>query len=483
MSCFIRALGRLNRHGSRRRLLWRLSLAAPFAVSLLLSFLLGPANIDSAHASFAWLAGASLVAGTLMIVASDGLLVLVGLASFLAFPLLAGLGFHFAPAWATPIVAAVFYGSMLASAAATLTGIVVIARRLLHSHPRVLAGAVAGATLAGLGAMAAVGSQPGMGGGVSASTLLPAVNLGPVINSSQREAEPTFSADGRTMIFNCRDYDICTSHLRGSWKAGDWTSPQLLGAPISTNYVEIEPRLSPAGDKLYFTSSRPFPDGQSLPGLAMYVNALGRVAGQLGITPLGGVGQDDIWVSHLVDGVWSEPRNLSDAAGEPPVNTAYMDHCLDFSADGVEAFWTSTRPGGYGGNDIWMSRRVNGVWTPAVNLGPNVNTAGSEHHSMPSLDGRNLYVTSKRIGGYGGDDTYVATRQADNGWGTLVNLGQPINGPADDRCPTRTPDGTIFVFDSDRPGSHGSKDLWWIPWKAFDGLATDLGHAATAGAR
>jgi hypothetical protein len=44
----------------------------------------------------------------------------------------------------------------------------------------------------------------------------------------------------------------------------------------------------------------------------------------------------------------------------------------------------------------------------------------------------------------------------------LVNLGPPVNGPGNDRCPAWTPDGTIFLFDSDRPGGQGSKDLWWI---------------------
>ena len=61
-------------------------------------------------------------------------------------------------------------------------------------------------------------------------------NMGPVINSAARDAEPTFTADGRTMYFNCFDRaptpgsDICVSTLRN----GEWSEPEVVGAPIST---------------------------------------------------------------------------------------------------------------------------------------------------------------------------------------------------------------------------------------------------------
>ena len=451
----------LRPRDSRRRLAWRTLIAAPFAVSLLLTLALGPAAIDSAHASFTLLAAASLLAAALLLIVPDGLLIPVGLLSFLTFPLLAGLGFNFAPDWAQPIVAIVFYGSIQASAAAILTGIIVVLRRLLRRYPRAVRVSVAGLGLLALAPAAALASPTGAAG-MASSSVAAAVNLGPVINTAQREAEPTFSADGRTMVFNCRDYEICVSNLSCTWDEGAWTTPELLGAPISTDYLEVEPWLSPAGDKLYFNSTRPFARGDSLPGLALYVNLVGLIGGELGITPLGGVGQDEIWVSYLTDGRWSEPRNLNEVPGEPSVNTEFMDHCLAFSVDGDEAFWTSTRPGGLGGNDIWTSRRVDGAWTEPENLGPAINSPASEHHSIPSPDGRSLHVTSDRAGGFGGDDMYVATRGADGAWAELVHLGPQLNGPGSDRCAAWTPDGTIFLFDADRPGGFGSKDLWWV---------------------
>jgi len=260
-------------------------------------------------------------------------------------------------------------------------------------------------------------------------------NMGPVINSAARDAEPTFTADGRTMYFNCFDRggrvgsDICVSALVD----GEWTEPEIVEAVSTEEYSEVEPLLSPDGQQLYIMSARP--DGH---------------------------GGADFWVSDLVDGEWTEPRNLG-----VPFNTPYMDHCLYFAGEDWEyAYWTSTRPGGYGGNDIWMSARVDGVWQEAVNLGPNVNTAATEHHSLPSPDGRSLYVSAVRPDGYGGEDIYVTTRGADGVWGPLVNLGPMVNSERDDRCPAFSPDHSVFYFDSEREGGYGNKDLWFVPYAA-----------------
>ena len=267
--------------------------------------------------------------------------------------------------------------------------------------------------------------------------MVQAVNLGPVINTKLRDVEPSFTADGKTMYFNCQmrpgpaGNDICVSRLIGTLENGRWTTSEIVapGVISRTDTHEVEPLISADGKTLYFQSrNRP-----------------------------GGLGEADIWYSENVDGVWRSPKNLG-----PPFNTAFSDHCLFFSADGNEAFWTSNRPGGYGGNDIWTSRKVNGVWQAAVNLGRNVNSPHSDHHSILSPDGKSLYVTSGRPGGLGGEDIYVTTRDHTGAWGPLVNLGSLVNSDKDDRCPTLTPDSRVFLFDSERPGGYGGKDIWWV---------------------
>lgn len=265
------------------------------------------------------------------------------------------------------------------------------------------------------------------------------VNLGPVINSVERDAEPTFSADGSTMYFNCfgrpgrSNNDICVTHRSG----GVWSEPTVVESVSTREYDDVEPLLSPDGTHLYIMSDRP-----------------------------GGLGGPDIWVSEWVDDDWSEPVNLG-----APINSPFADHCLYFAGpDWGVAFWTSTRPGGFGGNDIWTAERVDGVWQPAVNLGPNVNSASTEHHSLPSPDGRSLYVTSLRPDGFGREDIYVTTRGPNGVWGPLVNLGSAVNSEGNDRCPAFSPDNSTFYFDSDRIGGEGDKDLWSVPYEAVVGI-------------
>lgn len=309
------------------------------------------------------------------------------------------------------------------------------------------------------------------------------VNLGSSINSRLREAEPSFTADGRTMYFNCYDADICISHLIGTWEEGGWTTPERLEAPVNTDYFEVEPLISTDGNKLYFLSNRPAGRYKDNKWLSPFVTnslfiPIYLAEAKLSASVLDGLGLADVWVSYKINGVWSNPKNLRDLAGEPPINTAFHDHCLSFSADGNEALWTSTRPGGFGGNDIWTSRRVNGQWTEPENLGPNVNGPGDEHHSILTLDGRSLYVTTTRESGYGGEDNYITIRDEHGKWGLLVNLGPHLNGPGDDRCPTWTPDANIFLFDSVKAGGFGGRDIWWAYFK--DVLANSLATESSA---
>lgn len=299
-------------------------------------------------------------------------------------------------------------------------------RNQVRSTRASVAGLVAALGLAGVGDVQAQAASP-----------VRPTNMGAVINSAARDAEPTFTADGRTMYFNCFDRggrvgsDICVATSNDD---GSWSEPEIVEAVSTEEHSEVEPLLSPDGRQLYIMSTRP-----------------------------GGHGSADFWVSDLVDGEWTEPRNLG-----APFNTPYMDHCLYFAGENWDvAYWTSTRPGGFGGNDIWMARRVDGEWQEAVNLGPNVNTSASEHHSLPSPDGRSLYVSAVRPDGHGGEDIYVTTRGADGVWGSLVNLGPEVNSERDDRCPAFSPDHSVFYFDSEREGGYGDKDLWHVPYAAI----------------
>jgi len=256
------------------------------------------------------------------------------------------------------------------------------------------------------------------------------VNMGPAINNEFRDAEVAFTATGDTMYYNCNNRipgngnDICISYFVD----GEWTTGEVVGPPISTVYGEVEPDITLDGNKLTFQSNRP-----------------------------GGFGGADVWESEKVDGVWQEPVNLG-----APINTPYGDHCLYYSgADENTAYLTSSRPGGYGGNDIYVAHKVNGVWQEPINLGSNVNTPFSDHHGMTSPNRRSIYFNSDRPGGLGGEDIYVSTMDAHGVFGPSVNV-TPLNSNKSDRCATLTPDHRIVVIDSERDGGFGNKDLWWM---------------------
>ena len=210
---------------------------------------------------------------------------------------------------------------------------------------------------------------------------------------------------------------------------------------------------------------------------------------------------------------WSPPVSLG-----PIIDTEFDDSGgLSFPAMDCVFISTRTRPGGFGGLDIYVSKRASvcDPWGPPENLGPTVNSTANDQTAAISPDGRRLYFASDRPGGFGGLDIYVSTRKNkrdDFAWGPPKNLGsavnttQPefvgsplrekrprrevldlpevrsgrdllrhaaepdgsfeaavpieeLNGPFDDARPTVPRDGLEMLFDSNRPGTEGALDI------------------------
>src|SRR5512146_1651431 len=146
--------------------------------------------------------------------------------------------------------------------------------------------------------------------------------------------------------------------------------------------------------------------------------------------------------------------NSSGAEGSPEV-----------SADGLELYFNSDRPGGFGNADIWVCKRAtrDAPWGQAVNLGPVVNTAAAEISPSISADGLELYFAdyrANRPGGVGKSDIWVTTRANRNApWGPPVNIGV-ANSPGEEVTPEISHDGLELYFETDRPGGLGMDDLW-----------------------
>ncbi len=159
------------------------------------------------------------------------------------------------------------------------------------------------------------------------------------------------------------------------------------------------------------------------------------------------------------DFTFGEPTNLG-----PIVNSSASDGTPSISADGLELYFLSLRPGGLGAGDIWVTTRatIEDPWGTPVNLGPPVNSSSWELCPYISRDGLTLYFASLRPGGYGRDDLYVATRATkEDDWSNAVNLGPVVNSSAHDFGTCLSADDLELYFHAwERPGGHGELDLW-----------------------
>jgi hypothetical protein len=163
-------------------------------------------------------------------------------------------------------------------------------------------------------------------------------------------------------------------------------------------------------------------------------------------------------VSAPIFSAWSAPVNLSG------LNSSDSDLSHFVSADGRSLYFATTRPGGLGGEDLWVARRSSPTsdFGAPVNLGVNINTANAERSPALSADGLTLYFATTRPAGSGGFDLWAARRTDpadDLGWQAPMNLGPLVNSPATEAGPNYFLDpanGTASLyFASARPGSGG----------------------------
>jgi len=160
---------------------------------------------------------------------------------------------------------------------------------------------------------------------------------------------------------------------------------------------------------------------------------------------------------------WSPAVNVG-----PVVNSAYYDACPTISKSGLSLYFRSNRPGGYGGFDIWVSQRysLEDPWEPPINLGPTINGPYSEYCTTFSVDGHWMVFVSDRPG-CGGQDLWISHRKNkrdDFGWETPENLGCIVNSSATENSPAVFEDEatgqTFLYFGSNRPGGKGQNDIY-----------------------
>ncbi len=232
------------------------------------------------------------------------------------------------------------------------------------------------------------------------------------------------------------------------------TGPTSLGPIVNSSKSEGGPHISTDGLSLFFASVRP-----------------------------GGLGDRDLWVTtrETKDDPWGTPVNLGS-----PINSSAYEGAPCTSADGLELYFVSGRPGGSGTWDIWVATRKtkDDPWGKPVNLGPPVNSVAHEWDPDISADGLSLYFSSRRSTGLGGDGFWVATRKTQSdSWGTPVNLGPTVNSTYDAYEADISSDGSTLYFITDRPESVSwsySYNIWQVVLEKGD-QASSLQSAAFFG--
>ncbi len=217
-------------------------------------------------------------------------------------------------------------------------------------------------------------------------------------------------------------YSWVWNFLVGLWR----TAPIGLGSTVNSAYLDAAPSISPDSLELYFVSDRPE-----------------------------GYGGGDIWLTTRAStgDSWGTPVNLGE-----PVNSSFMDGGVSLSADGLSLCFASNRPGGSGSQDLWMSRRATpgDDWGVPENLGTTVNDSSFDWGPSVSTDGLSLFFDSTRPGGLGSADIWVTTRETlDEDWGAPVNLGSPVNSSSGDGAVSISADGLALFLISDRPRGYG----------------------------
>jgi len=273
-------------------------------------------------------------------------------------------------------------------------------------------------------------------------------NLGDSINTIYGEYYPSITIDGKNLIFTRRinsDEDFYESTLEN----GIWQKALPLSGMVNTNLNEGAQNISQDGEWIIFAGCN-YPEGQ---------------------------GSCDLYISYKTLKGWSEPGNLG-----PVINTDFWESSPSLSPDKRDLYFSSDKPGGYGGRDIWVSHRNGSKWSRPENLGPEINTSGNESSAFMYADNQTLFFNSNGHPGYGQTDIFFSKKQADSTWDVPINLGYPVNTINDEGSLIVAPDGKTAYYASDPSDSKGALDLYsfqlrkdirppktlWVRGKVYD---------------
>lgn len=254
-------------------------------------------------------------------------------------------------------------------------------------------------------------------------------SVGPTINTPSDEYLPSLTADGNTMIFTRRDLYNEDFYKSERQPDGSWGRAENLRG-VNTLQNEGAQAINADGRWLVFTACNRRNDGSQ--------------------------GSCDLYWSQRKDGTWTKPVPFSAV-----VNSPHWDAQPTISPDSKTIIFSSDRPGGLGGKDLWFTTRLpNGRFTEPQNLGAPINTPGDEQAPFLHPDGQTLYFTSDGLPGMGNNDLYFSRRNPDGSWSTPQNLGYPINTKGHEGTLVVSLDGSTAYYAAVLPGGAGGLDIY-----------------------
>ncbi len=253
-------------------------------------------------------------------------------------------------------------------------------------------------------------------------------DYGPVLNEAENEIVFTTRRRDDNLNQNVADDNKPWEDIFYSTKVGDkWAFAKNIGLPVSTPYHDSNLALSADGSILF-----KFKDD----------------------------GGGDIYFSERdATGVWGEPAPLPGI-----INSSFAEKSVTISQDEKTLYFSSNRPGGFGGLDIYRATKDSkGEWTNVKNVGPKINTDLDEDGLFIDYDNVTLYFSSKGHKGMGGFDVFKNTFNPNtNEWGEPQNLGYPINTPDDDIYFVSSKDSKRAYYSSVREDGMGYLDIYMI---------------------
>jgi len=266
-------------------------------------------------------------------------------------------------------------------------------------------------------------------------------NLGSMINSAAHDYCPLVTADGNTMYFTSRR-EGTTGNLKDPY--GQWFEDIYMARRIDDVWTNAVNAGSPLNTMVHDATVGLSPDGSSM---IVYRTQENLVSG-------------DLYEARMHARKWQHPELMTDR-----INSEHHEPSASIAPGAEEIYFSSDRPGGFGGRDLYRIRRLpNGQWSLPLNLGPNVNTEFDEDAPFMHSDGTTLFFCSNGHNTIGGYDIFkiVQTDYDMNGWGSAENMGYPLNTVNDDIYFCLSADGRTGYFSSERAEGMGMQDIYEV---------------------